>query len=82
MYMYEPDKPTNIKIVQETTVIVPVWRPSKVSLYIDTMLLFLHLLVLWDCRVQDLFESRVALNSGLGGMKNVASAIISHEWTQ
>ena len=31
--------------------------------------------------VQHLFESRVALNSGLGGMKNVAFAIISHEWT-
>ena len=31
--------------------------------------------------VQHLFESRVALNLGLGGVKNVASAIISHEWT-
>ena len=50
-------------------------------MYIDKVL-FLHLLVLWECRVQHLFESRVALNSGLGGVKNVAYAIISHEWTQ
>ena len=41
-----------------------------------------HFLVLWDCKVQHLFESRVALNSGLGGVKNVASVIISHEQTQ
>ena len=46
------------------------------------ILLFLHFLVLWDCRVQHLFESRVALNPGLGGMRDVASAIISHEQTQ
>ena len=28
------------------------------------------------------FESRVALNPGLGGMRDVASAVISHEQTQ
>ena len=81
--LYELDKPKNIiKIAQETGILVPVWRPSKVSLYIDIVFLFLHLLVLWECRAQHLFESRVALNSGLGGVKNVASAIISNEWTQ
>ena len=41
-----------------------------------------YFLVLWDCTVQHLFESRVALNSGLGGVKNVASVIISHEQTK
>ena len=41
-----------------------------------------HFLVLWDCKVQHLFENRVALNSGLGGVRNVASVIISHEQTQ
>ena len=67
MYMYELDKPKNIiKIAQETALN-------------DIVLLFLHLLVLWKCRVQHLFENRVAPNSGLGGVKNVASAIISHE---
>ena len=49
---------------------------------IDIVLLFLDFLVLWDCRVQNLFESRVALNPGLGGVRDVASAIISHEQTQ
>ena len=53
----------------------------KVSPYIDIVLLFLHVLVLWDCRVQNLFESRVALNLGLGGVRNVASAIDPHEQT-
>ena len=81
--MYELDKPKNIiKIAQETAVVVPVWRAYKVSLYIDIVLLFLHLLVIWECRVQHLFEIKVALNSGLGGVKNVASAIISHERTE
>ena len=37
-----------IKIAQETAVVVPVWRLLKVSLYIDIVLVFLHLLVLWD----------------------------------
>ena len=41
-----------------------------------------HFLVLWDCTVQHLFESRVALNSGLGGVRNVVSVIISHEQTK
>ena len=39
-----------------------------------------HFLVLWGCKVQHLvFESRVALNSGLGGVRNVASVVITHE---
>ena len=59
-----------------------VWRAYKVSPYIDIVLLFLHFLVLWDYRVQHLFEGRVALNPGLGGVRDVASAIISHEQTQ
>ena len=29
-----------------------VWWPNKVSLYIDTVFLFLHFPALWDCRVQ------------------------------
>ena len=45
------------------------------------VLLFLHLLVLCDSSVQLLFENRVALNSGLDGMSDAASAIISHEQT-
>ena len=48
MYMYELDKPKNItKIAQEIAVVVPVLRLEKVFLYID-IVLFLHLLVLWD----------------------------------
>ena len=39
-------------------------------------------MVLWVCKVQDLFGNRVALNSGLGDMRDVASAITSHEQTQ
>ena len=46
------------------------------------VLLYFYFLVLWDCRVQHLFESRAALNSGLGGVRDVASAIVSHEQTQ
>ena len=38
--------------------------------------------VLWDCRVQFLFGNRVALNPELGGVRDVAFAIISHEQTQ
>ena len=38
-------------------------------------------LVLFDCRVQLLFGNRIALNPRLGGLKDVASAIISHERT-
>ena len=44
--------------------------------------LFLYFQVLLDCRVQRLFESRVALNPGLGGVRDVASAIDPHEQTQ
>ena len=43
------------------------------------MLLFLHFLVLWDRRIQNLFENRISLNPGLGGVRDVASAIISQE---
>ena len=54
----------------------------KVFPYIDIVLLCLHFLVLWDCRIQLLFGNRVARNPGLGGVGDVASAIISHEKTQ
>ena len=43
---------------------------------------FLHFLVLWGRRVWYLFENWVALNPGLGGMRDVAFVIISHEPTQ
>ena len=47
------------------------------------MLLFLHFLVFWDCGVQHLFESRVALNPGIGGVRDVTqSAIVVHEQIQ
>ena len=35
-----------------------------------------------DCRVHYLFGNRVAFNLGLGSVRDVASAIISHEQTQ
>ena len=56
------------------------WRPKNVSTYID--MLCSQFLVLWDCRIQRLFENQVALNPGIGGVRDVASAIISHEKTQ
>ena len=55
---------------------------SSTTPYIDIVLLFLHFLFLWDCRIQRLFGNRVALNPGLGGVRDVASAIISHEQIQ
>ena len=45
-------------------------------------MLYLHFLVLWDCRIHNFFESRVALISEIGGVREVTSAIISHEQTQ
>ena len=42
---------------------------------------YMGFLVLWDCGIQHLYERRVALNPGLGGVTDVASAIISHEQT-
>ena len=54
----------------------------KVSPYIDIVLSFLHFIVLWDCMVQQLFGNRVGLSPGLGGVRDVGSAIISHEQTQ
>ena len=56
--------------------------PLIVSPFIDIVLIILHFLVLSDCRVQHIFGIRVALNQGLGIVKDVASAIISHEQTQ
>ena len=47
----------------------------KVSPYIDIVLLFLHFLVLWTCRILHLFGNRVALNPGLGGVRDFASAM-------
>ena len=61
---------------------MPCGGPNKISPYIDIVLLVLHFLVPWNCRVQHLYESRVALNSGLGGVRDVASEIISHEQNQ
>ena len=43
------------------------------------VLLYLHFLVLWDCRNHNLFESRVALKPGQSGVRDVAFAIISRE---
>ena len=40
----------------------------------------LHFLVLWDCRVKHFY--RIALNPGLGDLKDVASTIISHGQTR
>ena len=37
---------------------------------------------LWDCKIQHLFGNRVALDPGLGGVRDVAPAIISPEHTQ
>ena len=54
----------------------------KSSPYVDIKLLCLYFLVLWDCRVQLLFGNRVALNPGLGGVRDVASFITSHEQSQ
>ena len=48
----------------------------KVSPYIDLVLLYLHFLVLWDCGIQNVFECRVELSPVLGGVRDVASAII------
>ena len=42
------------------------------------VLLFLHFLVVWDCRAQHIFGSRVSLTAGVGCMKDVTSANISH----
>ena len=39
-------------------------------------------MVLWDCKIQQLSGNRVALNTGLGGVKEVACTIISHGQTQ
>ena len=72
--------PNNKEIT--TSIVVPCGGPKKVSPYINLVLLYLHFLVLWDCRIHNLFESRVALNPGLGGMRDVASAIIFHEQIQ
>ena len=52
------------------------------GLYIILVLLYLHFLGLWDCRSHNCFESRVVLDPGLCGVRDVASAIISHDQTQ
>ena len=51
----------------------------KISPYLNIVLLNLHFLVLWDCRVQYFFLEEVALNPGLEGLRNVTSDIIAHE---
>ena len=50
----------------------------KTAPYIDIMLLFLHFMVLWDCRIQ-YFYLGTKLRSTWG---KVASAIIFHEQTR
>ena len=65
-----------------TAVVVQYGGPKKSPSTSIQFCYFLHFLVLWDCRDQQLFESRVALNPGLGGVRDVASAIVSHKQTQ
>ena len=68
----------------ERSKLLPLYRVAAVELspYIDLVLPYLHFLVFWDCRSHNRFVSRVALNPGLGEVRDVASAIISHEHTQ
>ena len=65
-----------------TAVVVPCGGPKnlRVHRYSVVNFTFSGLLGLWGST--RLFESRVALNPGLGGVRDVASAIISHEQTQ
>ena len=51
-------------------------RPEKVSPYTDFVLSYLCVLVLWGFRIHDYLKSRVALNPGLGGVRDVSSSII------
>ena len=46
--------------------------------HIDIVVLYLLILVFFDCRIQNIFESRVVLNPGLDDVRNIASYIISH----
>ena len=59
-----------------------IWRSYKVSPYIDLVFLYILCLGLRDCRIHGVLESRVSLNPGQGGVRNVESAIISHEQTR
>ena len=54
----------------------------KVTTFNDVVLLYFLFLVLFDYRIHNVFESRVALNPVLRGVRDVASAIISHEQSQ
>ena len=63
-----------------TSVVVPE-AALKIYPYIDQVLVYLHFLVLCYYRIHNLFESRVALKPVLGGMRDLVSAIISHEQT-
>ena len=49
-------------------------RVAADSPYINLMVLYLHFPVLLDSRIFNLFESRVALQPGARGVKDVASA--------
>ena len=62
-------------------VVVPCEGPKSLPVHRYSVVIFTFL-VLWDYRVQHLFETRVALNTGLGGMRDVASVTVSHEQTQ
>ena len=55
------------------TVVLPCGGPKKTPLHIDILLLCLHFLVFWDCRVL-LFGNRVSLSPGLG-VRDVATAL-------
>ena len=66
-----------------TSVVLPCGGPKKSprTLYIDLVLLYLHFLVLWDCGIHNFLESSVALNPGLGGVRDILPVIISHKQT-
>ena len=73
-----PKDPFSAYLDITTAVVVPCGGPRKSP----RKRLCLHFLVIWDCRVQLTLGNRVALNPGLGGVRDVASAIISYEQTQ
>ena len=66
-----------------TSVVVPCGCSKTLPLNLFSVVIFtVHLLILWDCGIHNFLESRVALNTGLGGVVIVAYGIISHEQTQ
>ena len=57
-------------------------RVVALASYIDIERLILHFLVLLDCWVRNFYLETVLLTSGIGRLRDVASASISHEQTQ